>query len=257
MENYLMVKEAAKAAETTSETLRHYDRLGLVKPRKGENGYRYYSKEQIVVIKVAKRLQSLGFSLKEVGSILRSDSLDELLHELDKAIERCDDSLKRLKQTKQILLNARRQYQAKARNPAVIEEKEYPDRYILLSSSDKSDNLESLYDYQSLYRSELGAKFRDYAFLDQAGIYEKDGESSLFIQLAAPPSIGSDNLVNLKKGKYLIADCKKEEKTAKLRQIKDLASSQYGFHANEAAIFIVVDGILSWSYQIQVRVGPA
>lgn len=38
MKKYFSVGEAAKAAHTTSETLRHYDRIGLVKPSKKMNG---------------------------------------------------------------------------------------------------------------------------------------------------------------------------------------------------------------------------
>ena len=34
MKKYFSVGEAAKAAHMTSEALRHYDRIGLVKPRK-------------------------------------------------------------------------------------------------------------------------------------------------------------------------------------------------------------------------------
>ena len=45
MEKFFSVGEAARAAQTTSETLRHYDRIGLVKPSKKDEwtNYRYYS----------------------------------------------------------------------------------------------------------------------------------------------------------------------------------------------------------------------
>ena len=44
MTDYLSIGEAAKAVHTTSETLRHYDRIGLVKPSKKDEwtNYRYY-----------------------------------------------------------------------------------------------------------------------------------------------------------------------------------------------------------------------
>ena len=34
MQKYFSIGEAAKAVRTTTETLRHYDRIGLVKPSK-------------------------------------------------------------------------------------------------------------------------------------------------------------------------------------------------------------------------------
>ena len=39
----ITIQQLAKAAGTTSRTLRHYDSVGLVSPsRIGSNGYRYY-----------------------------------------------------------------------------------------------------------------------------------------------------------------------------------------------------------------------
>ena len=43
MKKYFSVGEAAKAVHTTSETLRYYDRIGLVRPSKKDEwtNYRY------------------------------------------------------------------------------------------------------------------------------------------------------------------------------------------------------------------------
>ena len=38
MGKYFSIGEAAEAVHTTTETLRHYDRIGLVKPSKKMNG---------------------------------------------------------------------------------------------------------------------------------------------------------------------------------------------------------------------------
>ena len=50
MEKYFSIGEAAKAVHTTTETLRHYDRIGLVKPGKKDEwtNYRYYTEQDIV-----------------------------------------------------------------------------------------------------------------------------------------------------------------------------------------------------------------
>ena len=49
MKKYFSVGEAAKAVRVTSETLRHYDRIGLVKPSKKDEWthYRYYTEEDL------------------------------------------------------------------------------------------------------------------------------------------------------------------------------------------------------------------
>ena len=59
MKKYFSVGEAAKAVHTTSETLRHYDRIGLVKPSKKDEwtNYRYYTEQDIVRLNTVRALQ--------------------------------------------------------------------------------------------------------------------------------------------------------------------------------------------------------
>lgn len=50
MKQYFTIGEAAKAVRTTAETLRHYDRIGLVKPSRTDEwtNYRYYTRTSSV-----------------------------------------------------------------------------------------------------------------------------------------------------------------------------------------------------------------
>ena len=59
MRNYFSIGEAAKAVRTTSETLRHYDRIGLVKPSKKDEwtNYRYYTEQDIVRLNTVRASQ--------------------------------------------------------------------------------------------------------------------------------------------------------------------------------------------------------
>ncbi len=49
MKNYFSISQTAKIVDMTTETLRHYDRIDLVKPFKVDEwtGYRYYSQQEI------------------------------------------------------------------------------------------------------------------------------------------------------------------------------------------------------------------
>ena len=64
MKNYFSISEAAKMAGMTSETLRHYDRIGLVSPVKRDpwTGYRYYSKEEIIRLNTIQALRCMDLS---------------------------------------------------------------------------------------------------------------------------------------------------------------------------------------------------
>ncbi len=65
------IQDIARAAGTTSRTLRHYGQLGLLKPsRTGSNGYRYYDQDALVRLQRILLLRELGLSLPAIGEIL-------------------------------------------------------------------------------------------------------------------------------------------------------------------------------------------
>ena len=65
------IQEIARAAGTTSRTLRHYDAIGLVRPaRVGRNGYRYYSDRSLVRLQRVLLLRDLGLGLDRVAEVL-------------------------------------------------------------------------------------------------------------------------------------------------------------------------------------------
>ena len=62
MKEYYRIGETASLMGITTQTLRFYDKIGLVKPIKIDprTGYRYYAYEQFHFIDRIKYLQSLG-----------------------------------------------------------------------------------------------------------------------------------------------------------------------------------------------------
>lgn len=65
------IAEVARISNTTSRTLRHYDDIGLLKPAfVGENGYRYYEREQLLRLQQILLLRELDLGLPVISSIL-------------------------------------------------------------------------------------------------------------------------------------------------------------------------------------------
>lgn len=65
------IQEVARLTGTTSRTLRHYDRIGLLEPsRVGENGYRWYDEDALVRLQRILLLRDLGLGLTEIGRVL-------------------------------------------------------------------------------------------------------------------------------------------------------------------------------------------
>lgn len=71
------VKELATLAKVSIRTLHYYDEIELLKPSDiGMNGYRYYHEEAVLRLQQIMFYRELGFSLKDIKSILDSDDFD-------------------------------------------------------------------------------------------------------------------------------------------------------------------------------------
>lgn len=65
------IGQLAKKARVHVETLRYYERRGLLPdPPRSESGYRQYSEDAILRIQFIKHAKELGFSLKETMELL-------------------------------------------------------------------------------------------------------------------------------------------------------------------------------------------
>jgi len=67
----LSIGEVARRAEVGIETIRFYEREGLVaEPPRRKSGYRQYPEDAVFRIQFIKRAKDLGFSLKEIKDLL-------------------------------------------------------------------------------------------------------------------------------------------------------------------------------------------
>jgi len=71
MRSSLTIGAVAKAAEVHVETIRYYERLGLLaQPAKPLGGVRRYAQDAVDRVRFIKRAQQLGFSLDEILRLL-------------------------------------------------------------------------------------------------------------------------------------------------------------------------------------------
>lgn len=70
----MTIGKLAKQSEVTVETIRHYQRIGLLnEPAKAQGSYRHYPLDAIGRIRFIKRAQQAGFTLKEISTLLSLD----------------------------------------------------------------------------------------------------------------------------------------------------------------------------------------
>ncbi|GAA4293928.1 MerR family transcriptional regulator [Anaerocolumna aminovalerica] len=117
----LSIGEFSNICKVSTKTLRYYAEIGLILPDEinPENGYRYYSIEQLEKMLFINRLKSYNFSLEEIKTILDSEELqDEKLYleltrkkkeiekqvqEFEKTLDQLNNDISNLRQGKSIM----------------------------------------------------------------------------------------------------------------------------------------------------------
>ena len=258
MKKYFSVGEAAKAAHTTSETLRHYDRIGLVKPSEKDEwtNYRYYTEQDIVRLNTVRALQLMELSLQEIKKVLEYDDLGKIVEFLEQAEIKADEKIAALQYSKSKIQLAKADYERKLQGQQKSSStflKDYPERVILLSDTLEAPTLDNLWNYLSHFYDKVTPALKDqFSFEDLAGIYTENGLSRLFAVCTRYVNI--DGIKILPQGKYLCAGCTEEARKETLHELIHTARATYGAEPKFTLRLIVVSGILHWNYEIQVYV---
>src|SRR5262245_46038047 len=70
------IREFAELAGVTVRALHHYDRLGLLKPRRNANGYRVYTATDLETLEQIVALKFIGMPLETIKVLLRRNPRD-------------------------------------------------------------------------------------------------------------------------------------------------------------------------------------
>jgi len=121
----LTIGGLAKAAGVNVETIRYYQRIGLVEePIRPVSGFRRYSPQMVQRIKFVKRAQGLGFKLQEIAELLllgegHCADVRQRAEEKRKRIQSQIEDLKALRDTLDELIGACRRGKDQHRCPIV------------------------------------------------------------------------------------------------------------------------------------------
>ena len=102
MDDLYSIGETAKLNDVSIKSLRHYDEIGLLKPRYiPETGYRYYVYSQFSFIDKIKRFKSVGMSLKELKELFQGKDLNRLAEFLAAEKQKLDEEERLLREKRQ------------------------------------------------------------------------------------------------------------------------------------------------------------
>ena len=110
----MRISVLAQATGVSARSLRHYEKQGLLKPRRDQNGYRHYSETTVLQIERIRWLLAAGLSTKAIRGMLPC-VLDEgppvvecpsLRRDLTRELARLDMRIETLKRSRTLLQRA-------------------------------------------------------------------------------------------------------------------------------------------------------
>ena len=139
MKKYYKIGEISKLYSISPDSLRYYEDLGILKPKRDVNGYRMYSINDIWTLNILRELRTIGFSMEQIKEHLLSYDLKSTLGLFSDAIDVIDKktaelSALRAQLSERIDEIKRHQSSDKPKNKITVQY--YPERHVLKLSED-------------------------------------------------------------------------------------------------------------------------
>lgn len=100
MKTYFKINEVSQLYGISIDSLRYYEEIGLLSPKRGENKYRYYSFNDLMRLNIIREFRNLNFSFTAIKDIMENRSLQSTISLLEKESEAIDEEIRILKQKK-------------------------------------------------------------------------------------------------------------------------------------------------------------
>ena len=140
----MTIDKAARRTGISKDMIRHYEKLGLVKPMRKENGYREYSEDDLNTLVLIRMLSNSHIPLKEIQRSFYAGATDRLLVDFEKEIASIRKLRSQLDTRETALLlemSCFEQY-AENRGPQICH---YPKRWVVLKADTREGNFKSVY----------------------------------------------------------------------------------------------------------------
>lgn len=260
MKKYV-ISQAAALSGLTAETLRHYDRIGLVKPSETDDftGYRYYTDHELVRLKTIRLLRCMDLSLREIEELLAFDNLSDVIAGLRGAELRALQTVDRIRRAVGQMKKARGVYEELAARQPVPPRGAVYDRFlaartVLLSEHTGAPGAADLWQYHDAFYASLSLEERGrFAFTEDAGLLATPaGETFFAVCTAFAP--GHPRLRTLPAGRYRCAVAVRPEDA--VERLKPAFAAENVPFPHWYAAEVRVIGLLRWEYEVQVWAGP-
>ncbi|MEL7622598.1 MAG: MerR family transcriptional regulator [Clostridiales bacterium] len=214
MKDLYYIGEVSSLLGISSQTLRYYDRVGLVQPAviNEQTGYRQYTYDQIHFIERIKYLQNLGLSLTDIQRALASSNPKDLVRVLHDQKQVLQQKIKKLQEIENCIDWYVEYYQHIEKNhyPNIPFKVREPERHMLAAPFFPGDSTYGSAGYR-LTKEKSKKEFEEVSFLRQVG-YILDFQELLdgnirpqayFVYLKDKPELDHSFIRSIPAGEYL------------------------------------------------------
>lgn len=180
MKDYYKIHEISKLYGIGADSLRYYERIGVLKPHRGDNDYRLYSLKDIYKLNIIKDLRQLGMSMKQINEYLDDQNIENTVALLKEEQELIKRQMKELEETKRSIERRMEQITAfsKVKEEFII--KEFPARPCLQLNTDITRDEEMDFAIKKLHQKHE-SRIRDFGSQSMgATIFCEDIENGVF-----------------------------------------------------------------------------
>lgn len=211
MKNKFLIGDMAKFHNVSTQTLRYYDKIGLLKPKivDENNGYRYYTIEQFEQLNTIKYLKFLGMSLNDIKEHFEKRDIINVVKLLEKQNKLTQKKIKELE-----LISDKLENKVKSIKECINIEKYEAVR--IIEKYERNIAFEYINDSDSPVEFELALKNLENLYKDNFLIFS--GEISVIVSM--------ENLQNNRFDRYNAVGFVIEDKH-KYFNIKKLAAGKY------------------------------
>ena len=103
MKDYYKINEIARLYGIGPDSLRYYEKLGLLSPRRDTNGYRLYNLKDMYKLTVIRDLRKLDFSMAQIREFLEGQCIDNTLAQLRREQSILEEKLQEMKRRKSLI----------------------------------------------------------------------------------------------------------------------------------------------------------
>lgn len=258
--NKYSIGAAAKLVGLTEETLRHYDRIGLLHPHEKDTftGYRYYTDGEIVTLRTISLLRCMDISLPEIAHLLGQEDLKTVVEILLHCQEQARERIRHIEHAIHRMERARESYETlidtQESVPDGLFQRSLPARTVLISRRQDRPDVVNLWQYHSYFKDELPQSLcGQFVFDDTAAMLcSSHGEETHLVAVCTEYPDAYEGLRLLPAGEYLCLVCRPDETDEALFTLKEEFCRQgKPFPAWYLAQVRIV-GLLKWKYLLQV-----